>query len=85
MTTAKRSPIRLLWRSLLIGLPVVLIGYVYFVALRPVATVAPVVRGRAVNSVPGSVEVKAESVLPVKSEVGGRIVSSSLNPGREVS
>jgi RND family efflux transporter MFP subunit len=84
MTAVKSSSSRLIWRSLLIGLPVVLIGYVYFVALRPVAVVAPVVRGRAVNSVPGSVEVKAESVLPVKSEVGGRIVTSSLNPGRTV-
>lgn len=72
------------WRWLIIGLPLVLAAYVYFIALRPVAVVAQVVRGRAVNSVPGSVEVKAESVLPVKSEVGGRIVSSSLNPGREV-
>lgn len=85
MSKAPNSIRRTITRALLIGLPILLIGYIYFVALRPVATVAPVVRGRAVNSVPGAVEVKAESVLPVKSEVGGRIVSTSLNPGREVS
>ncbi len=73
------------WRLLLLALPLLVAAYVYFVALRPVAVVAQVVRGRAVNSVPGSVEVKAESVLPVKCEVGGRIVSSSLNPGHPVS
>ncbi len=85
MSKVPNSIRRTITRALLIGLPILLIGYIYFVALRPVATVAPVVRGRAVNSVPGAVEVKAESVLPVKSEVGGRIVTSSLNPGREVS
>ncbi len=72
------------WRWLLAGGVLAVVAYVYFIALRPVAVVVPVVRGRAVNSVPGSVEVKAESVLPVKSEVGGRIVTSSLNPGRVV-
>ncbi|MDQ5978122.1 MAG: hypothetical protein QG602_1095 [Verrucomicrobiota bacterium] len=72
------------WRWLLIGAILAVAAYVYFIALRPVAVVLPVVRGRAVNSVPGSVEVKAESVLPVKSEAGGRIVTSSLNPGRVV-
>ncbi|RXK55737.1 efflux RND transporter periplasmic adaptor subunit [Oleiharenicola lentus] len=72
------------WRWLVAGGILAVAAYVYFIALRPVAVVVPVVRGRAVNSVPGSVEVKAESVLPVKSEAGGRIVTSSLNPGRVV-
>jgi RND family efflux transporter MFP subunit len=85
MTKSTGSPAPFPWRWLLVGLPLLLAGYVYFIALRPVATVAPVVRGRAVNSVPGSVEVKAEATLPIKSEVGGRIVSSSLDPGHPVS
>lgn len=85
MTKAKGSfSSSLPWRWLVVVALLAAAAYVYFIALRPVAVVVPVVRGRAVNSVPGSVEVKAESVLPVKSEAGGRIVTSSLNPGRVV-
>jgi RND family efflux transporter MFP subunit len=73
------------WRIIAIAVVIAAVAYVYAIALRPVATVMQVVRGRAVNSVPGSVEVKAEAVLAIKSEVGGRIVSSSLNAGRSVS
>lgn len=85
MTKLAGSPSSRPWRWAVIGVLVAVAAYVYFFALRPIAVVIPVVRGRAVNSVPGSVEVKAEAVLPVKSEVGGRIVTSSLNPGRAVS
>lgn len=58
--------------------------YVYAIALRPVAIVAPVSSGRAINAVPGSVEVKAEYLMEIKSEVGGRIVASVLSPGLTV-
>lgn len=71
-------------RALLVGVPLAVVLYVYFIALRPVATVAPAVRGRAVHAVPGSVEVKAEYVMELKSEVGGRIIASLLDPGRSV-
>jgi RND family efflux transporter MFP subunit len=57
-------------------------GLVYL--LRPVALVATVVSGRAIHAVPGSVEVKAEYVMELKSEVGGRIVASELDPGKKV-
>lgn len=48
---------------------------------RPVATVAQVVKGRAINAVPGSVTVYAEYEMVLKSEVGGRLVRSILDPG----
>ncbi len=52
--------------------------------LRPVAKVAVVVSGPAINAVPGSVVIEAEKVMELKSEVGGRILMSALDPGREV-
>jgi RND family efflux transporter MFP subunit len=84
MASAAPSRRRWLVRALLIGVPLAAAFYLYFIALRPIATVAAVVRGRAVHAVPGSVEVKAEYVMALKSEVGGRIVASSLDPGRPV-
>jgi RND family efflux transporter MFP subunit len=85
MPTASATSSRVwLVRALLLGVPLAAALYVYLVALRPVATVAPAVRGRAVHAVPGSVEVKAEYVMELKSEVGGRIIASSLDPGRPV-
>ena len=70
-------------RALLVALPLLVIWYVFFY-LRPVAVVATVTSGRAVNAVPGSVEVKAEYAMELKSEVGGRIISSDLDPGKKV-
>lgn len=49
---------------------------------RPTAVVAPVERGRAVSAVPGSVVVEAEYTMDVKSEIGGRIAFSALDPGK---
>lgn len=71
-------------RALLIAVPLLLIWYVFFYALRTVAVVAPAFSGSALNAVPGSVEVKAEYAMELKSEVGGRIVSSELDPGKKV-
>ncbi|HEY4301552.1 MAG TPA: efflux RND transporter periplasmic adaptor subunit [Candidatus Didemnitutus sp.] len=59
-------------------------GYAILFAIRPVAIVAAAHRGRAIDSVPGSVEVQAEFVSEIKSEVGGRIISSILDPGLKV-
>lgn len=72
------------WRVLLIAATLGVFWYVYAIALRPVAVVVAVKSGRAINAVPGSVEVKAEYVMEIKSEVGGRIVSSVLSPGLPV-
>lgn len=55
---------------------------VYF--LRPVALVTPVVRGKAVNAVPGSVTVDAEYQMDLKSDTSGRIIKSTLKIGAPV-
>ena len=46
--------------------------------MRPEAKVVLAKRDRAINAVPGSITVLAERALQVKSDVGGRIVSSNL-------
>ncbi len=82
--TASNSKPRWALRTLLIALPLLLIGYVFFYQMRPVVIVAPVTTGRAINAVPGSVEVKAEYSMELKSEMGGRIVASDLDPGKKI-
>lgn len=52
--------------------------------LRPVAPVAVAAKGKAVRTVPGTVEVKAEFAMELKSEVGGRVRSSELDLGKKV-
>lgn len=52
--------------------------------LRPVAKVSVVVSGPAINAVPGSVVIEAEKVMELKSEVGGSIQQSALDPGKDV-
>lgn len=51
---------------------------------RPVAQVVAASRFKAVRSVPGTVEVKAEFDVILKSEVGGRVKTSELEIGRRV-
>jgi RND family efflux transporter MFP subunit len=63
--------------SVLIALAIALI---YFT--RPVAKVVRVVRGKAVNAVPGSVIVAAEYEMELKSELGGHIIKSALDEGK---
>lgn len=53
-------------------------------ATRTVAMVVPVARASAVRAVPGTVQVKAEFEVELKSEVGGRIKASSLDVGKRV-
>src|SRR3989304_3688521 len=55
-----------------------------YMVVRPVARVAVVKRGRAVNGVPGSVTVQAERDIDIKSEYAGRIIQTSLDRGRVV-
>ncbi|QYM79792.1 efflux RND transporter periplasmic adaptor subunit [Horticoccus luteus] len=52
------------------------------VLLRPTADVVAVAGGKAVEAVPGSVVVRAEFQMELKSEEAGRIVKSELKPGR---
>jgi RND family efflux transporter MFP subunit len=52
--------------------------------LRPVAKVATVVPGHAVKAVPGSVAVHAEYQMELKSEQGGRVLTTALDPGKKV-
>ncbi len=52
--------------------------------LRPVASVQAVTKGKAINVVAGSVAVEAEKTIELKSEVGGRIIRSELEPGKKV-
>lgn len=60
----------------------VIAGYFYFTP--PVAYVAEVTSGPAIKAVPGSVIVHAEFRMELKSEVGGRVVKSDLDPGNSV-
>ncbi len=53
-------------------------------ALRPVALVVPATKGEAVRFVPGTVEVKAEYVIELKSEVSGRVSATELEIGKHV-
>jgi RND family efflux transporter MFP subunit len=50
--------------------------------IKPTARVATVTSGRAVQAVPGSVVVRAEFYMELKSEIGGRVLSSQLELGK---
>ncbi len=79
-TPARRWPLR-------VGVPLALLAGAAALAvflLRPVALVAVAVRGTAVRTVPGTVEVKAEFTNELKSEVGGRVAQSVLDVGKRV-
>lgn len=64
------------------ALVAVVMGISYL--MRPVAQVVVASRGKAVRTVPGTVEVKAEFDVILKSEVGGRVKTSELDIGRRV-
>ena len=53
-------------------------------ALRQVAAVAIVSRGKAIDAVSGSVTVQAEFEMDLKGEYPGRVVRSELDPGKPV-
>ena len=61
------------------------IGWGVSYTLRPVAQVMPATKGKAVRFVPGTVEVKAEYAIELKSEVSGRVSTSELDVGKHVS
>lgn len=60
------------------------IGYFITYIVRPEAKVVKVFAGKAANAVPGSVTVRAEYAMPLKSENPGRVVESALDEGKEV-
>ena len=59
-------------------------AYAVSYLLRPTAQVVLAARDKAVRSVPGTIEVKAEFDVILKSEVGGRVKTSELEIGRRV-
>lgn len=75
------------WTARLIIAGAVLVAAIFAVSyyLRPVAMVAVAVQGKAVRAVPGSVEVKAEFGMQLKSEVSGRVSATELDIGKKVS
>ncbi|MBX3736336.1 MAG: efflux RND transporter periplasmic adaptor subunit [Candidatus Didemnitutus sp.] len=79
-TAGKTWVVRLAAAAAIFAIIVWLIGFL----LRPVAIVAPAIRGSAVNTVQGTVEVKAEFANELKSEVRGRVIDSSLDVGKRV-
>jgi RND family efflux transporter MFP subunit len=79
-----RSPF---WLKLLVALGVlvaIVVGVVLYT--RPTAIVETVVSGDAVDAKPGSVTVKEEYTMQMKSEIGGRVLNKDyhLEPGMHV-
>jgi RND family efflux transporter MFP subunit len=68
-------------KLLLVVVVVVLAGVAFFLSNRPDAVVRSAWNGKAVQAVPGSVTVMAEFEMDLKSEIGGRVVQSALDPG----
>ena len=62
------------------------VGAVVFLNFRTPARVAAVTKGKAVNTVTGSITVRAEYEQPVVSDVGGRVIADGfiLDPGKPV-
>ena len=71
-------------RLSVVAVVLVAIGLGVAYTLRPVAQVSAATRGEAVKAVPGTVEVKAEFAIELKSEVGGRIILNELDIGKRV-
>jgi RND family efflux transporter MFP subunit len=76
-----------IWLKALAAL-VVLAGAAYAAVLysRPTALVESVVSGDAIDAKPGSVTVKEEYLMQMKSQIGGRVLSKDyhLDPGMKV-
>lgn len=73
-----------LLRTGVIIVVVVAVAMVVSYLMRPVAQVVAASRDKAVDIRPGTVEVKAEFDVVLKSEVGGRVKTSELEIGRRV-
>ncbi len=84
MSTGKTAAPNWFLRLAVTAVVLAAIGYGISYVLRPVALVASAETGTAVRTVPGTVEVKAEYAIELKSEVGGRVSASSLDVGQRV-
>jgi RND family efflux transporter MFP subunit len=76
-----------LWLKALAALAVLAgAAYAAVLYLRPTALVETVVSGEAVNAKPGSVTVTEEYSMPMKSQIGGRVINKDyhLDPGMHV-
>lgn len=84
MSTGKTAAPNWFLRLAVTAVVLAAIGYGISYVLRPVALVTAAETGTAVRTVPGTVEVKAEYAIELKSEVGGRVSASSLDVGQRV-
>ncbi len=84
MSSGKPAAPNWFLRLAVVAAVVAAIGYGVSYTLRPVALVATASTTTAVRTVPGTVEVKAEYAIELKSEVGGRVSASSLDVGQRV-
>lgn len=80
--TTNKPKVPLLGKVALLAAAVAALVLFLVFGLRPTAIVAPVVRGNAPDARTGSVVVDAEYYMDIKSEIGGRIASSELEPGK---
>lgn len=71
-------------KLLVIVLALVAAALAAWFMLRPTALVIRVAGGTAVKQVPGTITVRAEYQMDLKSDAGGRVVKSSLEVGKEV-
>ena len=78
-----KSPNWVLRLAIVAGILLV-VGLGVSYALRPVAQVMPAIKGKSVRFVPGTIEVKAEYEIELKSEVSGRVSSTELEIGKKV-
>jgi len=63
---------------------ILVIIYAFSYLTRPVAQTVAAIRNKAVDTRPGTVQVKAEFEVELKSEVGGRVKTSELEVGKRV-
>ena len=84
MSTPKPAAPNWFLRLALTAAILLLLGWGLSYTLRPVAQVARAAKGKAGRFIPGTVEVKAEFTIELKSEVSGRVSASSLDIGKPV-
>ncbi len=84
MSAAQSSAGQWVGRLVVAAVVVAAIAFGVKYALRPTAAVVAAKTDIAVRTVPGTVEVKAEYVIELKSEVSGRVIASSLDVGKRV-
>jgi len=77
--SAKPSKAPTILKVLLSAAVLVALGAVVVLILRPVAKVVTVVSGEAKDAKPGSVTVREEYSMQIKSQIGGRVLSKDFN------